>query len=175
MQSIPLIPTSWRSILPNLISIFPLPILHQNFGSGPRLTLSLFRNKIRFYGEEFFSTSPNPQAAGQHIARCPRLLIQYIHSYPPYCRPFLHRQHENAPCRGDMHPLVAALGHIKIISCVSQFQDNVCHDVWCHMCSYDCFVERDVWRMEQLREVMITSQYLTRHLLHTFTGLRKLI
>jgi len=30
------------------------------------------------------STSPNPQAEGPSLLGCPRLLIQYIRSYPPY-------------------------------------------------------------------------------------------
>ena len=50
------------------------------------------------------STSPNPQAGGPPLVSCPRLLIQFIHSYPPYRRPFLHPQPEDAPCRGDMDP-----------------------------------------------------------------------
>jgi hypothetical protein len=34
------------------------------------------------------STSPNPQAEGTPLFGCTRLLIQFIHSYPPYRRPF---------------------------------------------------------------------------------------
>jgi hypothetical protein len=29
---------------------------------------------------------PNPQAGGPALVSCPRLLIQYIHSYPPYLK-----------------------------------------------------------------------------------------
>jgi len=29
------------------------------------------------------STSPNPQAGGPPLVGCPRLLIQFIRSYPP--------------------------------------------------------------------------------------------
>jgi len=48
------------------------------------------------------STSPNPQAEGPPlVVGCPRLLIQYIHSYPPYRRPFVYPQPEEVPCRGD--------------------------------------------------------------------------
>jgi hypothetical protein len=50
------------------------------------------------------STSPNPQVGGPPFVGCPRLLIQFIHSYPPYWRPFLHPQPEDAPCRGDRDP-----------------------------------------------------------------------
>jgi hypothetical protein len=51
------------------------------------------------------STSPNPQAGGPPLVGCLRLLIQFIHSYPPYWRPFLHPQPEDAPCRGDRDPV----------------------------------------------------------------------
>jgi hypothetical protein len=54
------------------------------------------------------STSPNPQAGGPPLVGFPRLLIQYIRSYPPYRRPFLHPQPEDAPCRGDRDPLNTA-------------------------------------------------------------------
>ena len=49
----------------------------------------------------FISTSPNPQAAGPQFVGCPRLLVQFIRSYPP----FLYPQPEDAPCRGDRDPL----------------------------------------------------------------------
>jgi hypothetical protein len=35
--------------------------------------------------------------------------IQYIRSYPPYRRPFLHPQPEDSPCRGDKDPLITAV------------------------------------------------------------------
>ena len=73
--------------------------LHQSISPGPRLTVWMFRNRIRLYSE--LLAPPNPQAGGSHLVGCPRLLIQYIHSYPPYWRPFLHPQPEDAPCRGD--------------------------------------------------------------------------
>ena len=47
------------------------------------------------------STSPNSQAGGPPLVGCPRLLIQFIRSYPPYRRP----HPEEAPCRGDRDPL----------------------------------------------------------------------
>jgi hypothetical protein len=52
------------------------------------------------------STSPNPQAGGPPLVCLPRQIIQYIRSYPPYRRPFLHPQPEDAPCRGDRDPLI---------------------------------------------------------------------
>ena len=55
---------------------------------------------------EDVSTSPNPLAGGPPLVGCPWLLIQYIRSYLPYWRPFLHPQPEDAPCRGDRDPLI---------------------------------------------------------------------
>ena len=68
-----------------------------------------FRNKDNFYGEELLVPRPTPQAGGPPLFGRPRLLIQYIRSYLPYRRPFLHPQPEDAPCRGDREPLITAL------------------------------------------------------------------
>ena len=38
------------------------------------------------------SNPPNPQAGGPPLVGCPRPIIQYICSYPPYYRPFLRPQ-----------------------------------------------------------------------------------
>ena len=46
------------------------------------------------------STSPNHQAGGPPLVCFPRLLIQYIRSYPPYWRPFFHGQPVDASCLG---------------------------------------------------------------------------
>ena len=54
-----------------------------------------------------FSASPNPQAGGPPLVGCPRLLIQFIRSYPSYRRLILHLQPEDAPCCGDRDPLIA--------------------------------------------------------------------
>jgi hypothetical protein len=43
-----------------------------------------FCNKIIFYGEELLAPRPTPQAGGPPLVGYPRLLIQYIRSYPPY-------------------------------------------------------------------------------------------
>ena len=67
------------------------------------------------------STSPNPQAGGPPLVGCPRLLIQFIHSYPPYWRPFLHPQPEDAPCRGDRHPHSWMMHGLANAKCVMRF------------------------------------------------------
>jgi hypothetical protein len=54
---------------------------------------------------EIVSPTPKPQAGGPPFVGCPRLLIQYIHSYPPKTGgSLLHPQPEDAPCRGDKGP-----------------------------------------------------------------------
>ena len=94
----------------------------------PSNTTAFYYNTIYFYSklcmsrsEAFFvndskhdtflqqgvvSTSPNLQARGPPLVGCPRLLIQHIRSYPPYWRPLLHPQPEDAPCRGDRNTLI---------------------------------------------------------------------
>jgi hypothetical protein len=57
------------------------------------------------------STLRNPEAGELAIVGCLRLLIQYIRSFAPYWRPFLHPQPEDAPFSGDRDPLITALSH----------------------------------------------------------------
>ena len=64
----------------------------------------MFRNYASSFGEEL-APRPTPQAVWPNLVGCLRLHIQYIRSYPPYWRPFLHPQPEDAPCRGDRNPL----------------------------------------------------------------------
>jgi hypothetical protein len=71
---------------------------------------------ICFLRRGVVSTLPNLQAGGPPLVGCPRLLIQFIHSYPPYWRPFLHPQPEDAPCRGDRDP--------HSWSCIKQLTQN---------------------------------------------------
>jgi len=68
-----------------------------------------FRNMMRFLQWGVVSTSPNTQAGGPPFVGCPRLLIRYIRGRPPYRRPFLHPQPDEAPCRGDGDPLIAEM------------------------------------------------------------------
>jgi len=57
-------------------------------------------------------------SVGQPLVGCPRLLIQYIRSYPPYWRPSLHPQPEDAPCRDDsaVNPLEPELFFFLILA-----------------------------------------------------------
>jgi hypothetical protein len=73
-----------------------------------RGSISLFEYFLTwfFWRGDVVSASPNPQAGGPPLVVCPRLRLQYIRSYPPYRRPFLHPQPEDALCRGDRDPLI---------------------------------------------------------------------
>jgi hypothetical protein len=46
----------------------------------------MFRNRSEFLLWSVVRPPPNPQAGGQPPVSCPRLLIQYIRSYPPYLK-----------------------------------------------------------------------------------------
>ena len=63
--------------------------------------------------------SPNPQAGGLPLVGCPRLLLQFIRSYPPYRRLFLYPQPEDAPCRSDRDPLhgIEITNKVIIVAC----------------------------------------------------------
>ena len=61
---------------------------------------------------------PNAQARGPHLVGCLRLLIQCIHSYPPYWRLFLHLQTEDGPYCGDRDPLIMGIMFPCIIKCL---------------------------------------------------------
>jgi len=65
----------------------------------------MFRNdKFLWWG--VVSTLSNPQAGGPPIICCMQLLIQYIPSYPPHWRMFLHLQPEDVLCCGDTDPFI---------------------------------------------------------------------
>ena len=75
------------------------------------------------------SNSTNPQVGVPPLDGCRALLIQYIRSYCPYCRPFLHPQPEEAPCRSNTDPLITwmksgykikFLGTNKLMNWISQ-------------------------------------------------------
>ena len=100
------IPTS------HLLEIHP-NIIHPSTPRSPQWspTRECFLTKFLLQGG-VVRTSPNPQAGGPPLVGCPRLLIQFIRSYPPYRRPFLYPQPEDAPCRGDRDPINGLPGHM---------------------------------------------------------------
>jgi hypothetical protein len=80
------------------------------------------------------STSPNPQVGGPPFVGCPRLLIQFIHSYPPYRRSFPHPQPEDAPCRGDRDPFT-----MDSIEVTEQNHEDVCQAEYTDCTSTECW------------------------------------
>ena len=68
-----------------------------------------------FYGE-VLAPRPTPKLKDHPSSACLRLLIQYIRSYPPYRRSFLHPQSEDAPCRGDRDPLITVIPPIHDVN-----------------------------------------------------------
>jgi hypothetical protein len=107
------LPTPWSKVLLEkltgiqLVNKFPAFYgTHRIITAFTSAFVCIFRNKICFYGEETLAPRRNPKAGGPPIVGCPRVLIQYIRNYPPYWRPFLHPQHEDAPCHFDRDPLI---------------------------------------------------------------------
>ena len=86
--------------VPNLMSLFYC--LGQSRSeacvSGSKYDTFLWRGVV--------STLPNPPSWRSTLVGCPQMLIQHIRSYPPYWRPFLHSQPEDAPCMGNRDPLI---------------------------------------------------------------------
>jgi hypothetical protein len=73
------------SHVPCTKSHIPFPLLrsYRRISPVPR-PLCVIRNIFIFSRWGVVSTSPNPQAGGPPLVGCPRQLIQYIRSYPPY-------------------------------------------------------------------------------------------
>jgi hypothetical protein len=66
---------------------FPCLRSFQSIRPVPRPFVT-FRDVIHFLRWGVVSPLPNPQAGGPPLVGCPRLLIQYIRSYPPYLDAF---------------------------------------------------------------------------------------
>jgi hypothetical protein len=67
-----------------------------------------FITNIGFHSEELLAPRPTPKLEDHHLsAVCYCLFNLYIRSYPPYSRPFLHPEPEDAPCRGDRDRITA--------------------------------------------------------------------
>ena len=76
------------------------PITRQIINPVPRSCVT-FLNEDDFYSE-VVSLTPNSQAEGPLLVGCPRLLIQYIRSLPPYLEAYSAiRNPGEAPCLGE--------------------------------------------------------------------------
>jgi len=109
---------SWVSSIQSIPHHIPLPVYPSSLVPNyqARFEPSVHDSQQNHCSRwEVVSTSPTPQAGGPHRFGRPRLRIQYIRSYSPYWRPFLHPQPEDAPCCGDRDPLIVEVsGSAKI-------------------------------------------------------------
>ena len=108
-------------------------------------------NKINFYGEELSTPRPTPKAGGPPLVGCRRQLIQYIRSYPPYCRPFFHPQPEDAPCLGDSDLLMT------YVSIIRHFFVNGCSSLTAWFWRRRHYILRNVGPITQLTEPLISE------------------
>jgi hypothetical protein len=80
----------WSSPLCSLLQLLAtlLPLTHsltpwcQRISPGPR-HFEKFHNNKKLLRWQVVGPTPNLQAGGPPLVRCPRLLIQYICSFPP--------------------------------------------------------------------------------------------
>ena len=80
------------------------------------------RNKASFCGVEWLATRPTPVARRPPLFCFLRLVIQYIRSYSPYSRSFLHPQPVDAPCRGDRDPLDSNTNYLSYNGNISRIR-----------------------------------------------------
>ena len=103
---------AWR-VMPPIESLPPEIRVVEYFTSGlfcpqgKHLAHEYFLTE--FWRGRFVSASPNNQAGGPPLVGCPRLLIQFFRSYPPYWMPFLQPQPDDGPWRGDRDPQTRSL------------------------------------------------------------------
>ena len=98
----------YKSFSSSLCSLLHSPVTSSLL--GPNILLNtMFSNTLSYLSSLNVSDQAShpykTHAGGPPLVGCPRLLIQFIRSYPPYRRPFLNPQPEDAPCRGDRDSL----------------------------------------------------------------------
>jgi hypothetical protein len=74
------------------------------FVSRGSITTWVILNMHFFYGEGLLALRPTPKLEGHPSSAVRGCLLNLFYSYPPYRRPFLHPQPEDAPCCGDRDP-----------------------------------------------------------------------
>ena len=60
---------------------------------------------IRFYGEALLAPHPHPKLEDHPLSAVRDCLFNIFAATLHICRPFLHPQPEDTPCRGDRDPL----------------------------------------------------------------------
>jgi hypothetical protein len=82
---------------------------------------------------------PQPPSLRTTPYRLSATVIQYIRSYPPYWRPFLHPQPEEAPHRSDRDSLIT--GHVY---CATQFLNGAPKPYKLNFMFRNCWTPKDV-------------------------------
>jgi hypothetical protein len=66
----------------------------------------MIRNLVIFYGEELLAPRPTPKLEDHRLSAVRDCLFNVFAATLHICRPFLHPQPKDAPCRGDRDPLI---------------------------------------------------------------------
>jgi hypothetical protein len=69
-------------------------------------SLWVVRNMVVFYGEELVAPRPTLNLEDHPLSAVRNCLFNIFTPTLHICRPFLHPQPEDAPCRGDRDPLI---------------------------------------------------------------------
>jgi hypothetical protein len=59
-----------------------------------------------FYGKDLLAPRPTPKLKDHPFSAVHDCLFNIFAAILHICRPFLHPQPEDTPCRGDRHPLI---------------------------------------------------------------------
>jgi len=104
-----------------------------NFQSRSKSSLLNSRKKV-LLKEGVISTSPTSQDGEPRIGSYSRLLMQYIRSFLPYLKPFLHFQPEEPPCRDNRYPLIICENTTALIIYTNYCNNiNICkRQLGCH-------------------------------------------
>ena len=79
----------------------------------------MFRKSVITHDEQLLASRPTSKIFGY-----PLQIIQYICIYPPYCRPFLHPQPEDAPCCGDRDHFSRCHKYSLIVNSINCFNNE---------------------------------------------------
>jgi hypothetical protein len=88
-------------------SLPPVPI--QRISPGLRLCI-VVHNLVVFYGEELLAPRLTPKLEGHPLSAVHDCLLNVFTATFHIRRPFLHPQHEDAPCCGDRDRLIVVTG-----------------------------------------------------------------
>jgi hypothetical protein len=90
---------------PQQPAICPYLKSYQRISPGPRLCI-VIRNIVIFYGEELLALRPTLKLEGHSLSAVRDCLFNVFAATLHICRPFLHPQPGDAPCRGDRDPFI---------------------------------------------------------------------